>query len=44
MSDIEYQPPKYQAIPWSNKGKGVLTVRLALFYLCLMAGYGDSTI
>jgi hypothetical protein len=41
---FEYQDPKYQLIPWTNSGKGVLTVRLALFYLCLMAGYGSGDV
>jgi len=36
----EFKQPQYQVIPWDNHGKGVLTVRLGLFYLCLMAGYG----
>ncbi|KAJ3578310.1 hypothetical protein NPX13_g2256 [Xylaria arbuscula] len=41
---FEYQDPKYQIIPWVNEGKEVLTVRLGLFYLCMMAGYGASDI
>lgn len=41
---FEYQDPKYQIVPWRNKGKNVLSVRLGLFYLCLMAGYGDRDV
>ena len=40
----DFQPPKYQVINWISSGQGVLTVKLALFYLCLMAGYGSSDI
>ncbi|KAK3374232.1 hypothetical protein B0T24DRAFT_704490 [Lasiosphaeria ovina] len=40
----DFQPPKYQVIDWINSGEGVLTVKLALFYLCLMAGHGPSNI
>jgi hypothetical protein len=40
----DFQRPKYQVIEWSSSGEGVLTVKLALFYLCLMAGHGPSNI
>ncbi|KAK3358062.1 hypothetical protein B0T25DRAFT_499810 [Lasiosphaeria hispida] len=39
-----FQQPKYQVIDWISSGEGVLTVKLALFYLCLMAGHGPSNI
>jgi hypothetical protein len=38
---LEYQDPKYRIIPWENEGEEKLTVKLALFYLCMMAGYGS---
>ncbi|AEO65305.1 uncharacterized protein THITE_2112160 [Thermothielavioides terrestris NRRL 8126] len=37
----EYQNPRYRVIPWANHGEGDLTVKSALFYLCMMAGYGS---
>ncbi|KAK0753557.1 hypothetical protein B0T18DRAFT_397158 [Schizothecium vesticola] len=40
----DFEQPKYQVIDWISSGKGVLTVKLALFYLCLMAGHGPSNI
>ncbi|KAM0249214.1 hypothetical protein ACHAQJ_009120 [Trichoderma viride] len=40
----EFCPVEYQVIPWSNHGDGQLTVRLGLFYLSMMAGYGRTTI
>lgn len=45
-SSAEYHPVEYQAVPWTNYGDGkkTLTVRLALFYLSMMAGYGPATI
>ena len=41
-SALEHESPRFQIIPWHNEGRNKLTVRLALFYLCLMAGYGHS--
>jgi hypothetical protein len=38
---FEYQDPKYQIIPWENEGQEKLTVKSALFYLCMMAGHGS---
>ncbi|KAJ4310442.1 hypothetical protein N0V84_010974 [Fusarium piperis] len=32
--------PRHKTIPWDSHGPKKLTVRLALFYLCLLAGYG----
>lgn len=40
----DFQQPKYQVIDWISSGEGVLTVKLALFYLCLTAGHGPSNI
>ena len=40
---FEYLSPEYQVIPWGNHGSR-LTVRLGLFCLCLMAGYGSSDV
>ncbi|KAK4154006.1 hypothetical protein C8A00DRAFT_14844, partial [Chaetomidium leptoderma] len=50
----EFAPPEYCTIPWSNyntaldgkpskRKSPVLTVRLALFYLCLLAGNSPDT-
>lgn len=33
---------RYQVIPWSASGRKRLTVRLSLFMLCLLAGYGPK--
>ncbi|RYP53369.1 hypothetical protein DL768_001614 [Monosporascus sp. mg162] len=33
---LEFRPPQYRTIPWSNQGSGKLTVQLALFYLCML--------
>jgi hypothetical protein len=36
---------RYQTIPWENQGTNKkLSIRLALFCLCLMAGYGPARI
>lgn len=45
-SSTEFAPLEYQAIPWANHGDGrkQLTVRLALFHLAMMAGYGPNFI
>ncbi|KAL8377050.1 hypothetical protein RB595_007944 [Gaeumannomyces hyphopodioides] len=45
-SGVAFAPVEYQAIPWSNHGDGKkqLTVRLGLFYLAMMAGYGARSI
>ncbi|KAM7195181.1 hypothetical protein V8F33_006855 [Rhypophila sp. PSN 637] len=45
-SGAEYHPVDYQAIPWTNHGDGkkTLTVRLALFYLSMRAGFGPAEI
>ena len=43
-SGFDFQKPRFCAIPWTNHGKDQLTVKLALFYLCLMAGYGSRHI
>ncbi|KAK0629942.1 hypothetical protein B0T17DRAFT_527065 [Bombardia bombarda] len=42
----EYLSVEYRVIPWTNHGDGKrhLTVRLALFYLSMMAGLGPSAI
>ena len=34
---MDYKPIEYKSIPWSNSGKGVLTVKLALWWLHMMA-------
>ncbi|KAK4233266.1 hypothetical protein C8A03DRAFT_39039, partial [Achaetomium macrosporum] len=41
---LEYQSPKYRVIPWANQGESDLTVKSALFHLCVMAGYGSGHI
>lgn len=35
---------RYRTIPWDAEDNGKLTVRLALFFLALMAAYGDGQI
>ncbi|KAB5566426.1 hypothetical protein GE09DRAFT_1106699 [Coniochaeta sp. 2T2.1] len=40
--NTEYQPPEYVVIPWASHGAGRLTVKMALFCICLMAGRGDT--
>jgi len=35
---------RYMVIPWHAEGEGKLTVRSALFFLALMAAYGDGQI
>ncbi|KFY95927.1 hypothetical protein V498_03005 [Pseudogymnoascus sp. VKM F-4517 (FW-2822)] len=42
-ASIEFQPPRYKIIPWSNHGKSCLTIRLGLFYLNLLAACGTSS-
>ncbi|KAL8354296.1 hypothetical protein RB601_003924 [Gaeumannomyces tritici] len=44
--DTDLAAIEYQAIPWKSNGDGKnqLTVRLALFYLCMMATYGPREI
>lgn len=34
--------PRHKTIPWDAHGPKKLTVRLALFYLCLLASYGPK--
>lgn len=34
--------PEYAVIPWANSGKDKLTVKFAIFCLCLMASIGRS--
>ncbi|KAK4101901.1 hypothetical protein N658DRAFT_523557 [Parathielavia hyrcaniae] len=36
--DIDLCLPEYELIPWAASGQGQLTVRLALFFLCMLAG------
>jgi len=45
-SDTEFVPIEYGAIPWANHadGRKQLTLRLGLFYLAMMAGYGLTSI
>ena len=40
----EYNNPEYRAIPWSNYGKGGLTVNLGLWALAMMAHTSDYKI
>ena len=42
-SSIEFQSPRYKMIPWTNRGKDCLTIRLGIFYLSLLAAYGPSS-
>ncbi|KAH8734121.1 hypothetical protein BGZ61DRAFT_296796, partial [Ilyonectria robusta] len=37
----EYELPEYAIVPWSAKGPGRLTVKLALWFLGMMATNGD---
>ncbi|RJE18085.1 hypothetical protein PHISCL_09576 [Aspergillus sclerotialis] len=34
---MDYKPIEYRSIPWTNSGNGVLTVKLALWWLHMMA-------
>lgn len=45
-SGVDFHPVQFRAIPWKNHGDGKnqLTVRLALFYLSMMAASGFSNI
>jgi hypothetical protein len=36
--DTDVATPEYCSIPWSQRGNGRMTVRLALFFLCMLAG------
>jgi hypothetical protein len=36
--DLDLHLPEYQLISWGTSGEGKLTVRLALFFLCMLAG------
>ncbi|KAG6134648.1 hypothetical protein E4U28_005744 [Claviceps purpurea] len=38
--DLEMRPPEFAVIPMADSGKDVLTVKFALFCLCLMASSG----
>lgn len=40
----EYELPEYAIVPWSAKGPGRLTVKLALWFLGMMATNGDRHI
>ncbi|KAK2036349.1 hypothetical protein LZ31DRAFT_616197, partial [Colletotrichum somersetense] len=42
--NTEFQAPEYATIPWDAAGKGKLTIKMALFCLCLMAASGVSYI
>ena len=44
VAGLEYNNPDYVAIPWTAWGKGNLTIRLGLFFICLMAGTGNATV
>ncbi|KAF6805337.1 hypothetical protein CPLU01_15992 [Colletotrichum plurivorum] len=37
LSNLEYRDPEYAVVPWENYGRRRLTVKMALFCLCLMA-------
>ena len=37
-SNLEFKHVKAQSIPWSNSGKGKLTIKLALWWLHMLAG------
>ncbi|KAK0702712.1 hypothetical protein B0H67DRAFT_558327 [Lasiosphaeris hirsuta] len=42
---VEAYHVEYQTIPWENSGhKSQLSIRLALFYLAMMAGYGARSL
>ncbi|KAL7788361.1 hypothetical protein V8C37DRAFT_388331 [Trichoderma ceciliae] len=40
-SDREYLPPEYAIIHWDAHGGKKLTIKMALFCLCLMAAGGE---
>lgn len=44
VADLDYNDPDYVTIPWTWCGKGHLTIRLGLFFICLMAGTGNATV
>ncbi|OHE91425.1 hypothetical protein CORC01_13290 [Colletotrichum orchidophilum] len=44
LLNIDYQAPEYAVIPWSTSGRRRLTVKMALFCLCLMAAGGVTHI
>lgn len=43
-TDREYSPPEYAIIPWDTHGGEKLTMKMALFCLCLMAAGGEGKI
>lgn len=43
-SDREYLHPEYAIIPWDAHGGKKLTIKMALFCLCLMAAGGEGSI
>lgn len=44
VANLDYNDPDYVTIPWTSWGKGHLTIRLGLFFICLMAGTGNATV
>lgn len=40
----EYAALRYMSIPWTNHGKGKLTVRLSLWWIHMLAGAGDISV
>lgn len=38
--NVEYKDPEYALVPWENWGEGTLTVKLALWFLAMMAVRG----
>lgn len=42
--DVEYNPVEMKSIPWTDDGPGKLTVKLALWWLHMMAGAPEADI
>ncbi|KAK2758264.1 hypothetical protein FQN54_004109 [Arachnomyces sp. PD_36] len=42
--NLEYKPVEYKSIPWENSGPGRLTVKLALWWIHMMAAEDDISI
>lgn len=44
VTGLDYSNPDYVIVLWIASGKGVLTAKLALFFICLMSGTGDAKV
>jgi hypothetical protein len=43
-AEWDYYPPEYVVIPWEAHGPGILTIKLSLWSLAMMAANGDRCI